>query len=645
MNRKIDKFSGRLDFAKDSAAVISKTLNELETYLNAYGEDDAADIIKNFATSNTNTSQKLGHKERIQQEQFLEAYKQRNTILDKIRKRLAKLHDDMHDEQDTTIKDRSKSKSPKVEKLKVIQEKLVQAPKSLMDLLKNPFEWLKNLLLGPLMRLLGGKLLGILGAAGGALAALVTSWFAAGKWGFKLIAKTALKLLKGTLKAALKAGGWAYKQIKKAMTKLWKNTIKPKLKEIWSDFKNKFDDMLKKGWEYFKEGAKKGWETVKNGAKSVGDTGKDLAKKGWEKITNFFGGVANNVKNTVTNTWNNTTKKVADVAKSVGSTAKGAAVATKDKVSKAVKNQWDKLKNKVKSIADKIIGYFSKKGNSKAGVILAKRMPKALGKFMSKFIPGVGMALLAYDVYAAAKKSKTAVSFAVNLIDGISGGLISMGLAAALDDFDGENLGSYVDGVLKNVGLGLSGDELDIMKSLDMKGLEAQSAEVLNNIKKITDVGMDGSKNSIEKLEKSLAGNPQKQAIVNEYKRLATMKAAGKITEGQASAMFKNFVDKTLKDTATAVKTLVDPSSGVERTTNGTPVETVKNSSINTAAHDAQLAMQARTALTTMAGATDLAYKTALTAATGVAGRVMSTVGSLNIFGGNSAPPSVIVQG
>lgn len=643
MNRKIDKFAGRLNFAKDSQAVISKTLNELETYLNAYGEDDAADIIKNFAESKT--SQQSSHKERIQQEQFLEAYNQRNTILDKIRKRLSKIHDDMVDEQDTSIKAKGKPESPKVKNLKVIKEKLAQAPKSLMDMLKNPFEWLKSVLLGPLLRLLGGKLLGILGAAGGALATLVAGWFAAGKWGFKLIAKTALKLLKGTLKAALKVGGWAFKQIKKAMSKLWKNTIKPKLKEIWSDFKNKFDDMLKKGWDYFKEGAKKGWETAKNGAKSVWNTGKDLAKKGWEKIANFFGGVANNVKNTVTNTWNNTSKKVADVAKSVGSTVKGAAVTAKNKVSKAVKNQWGKLKNKVKSIADNIIGYFSKKGNGKAGAILAKRMPKALGKFMSKFIPGVGMALLAYDVYSAAKKSKTAVSFAVNLIDGISGGLISMGLATALDDFDGENLGSYVDGVLKNVGLGLSGDELDIMKNLDMKGLEAKSADVLNNIKKITDVGMDATKNNIEKLEKSLAGNPQKQAIVNEYKRLATMKSAGKITEGQASTMFKNFVDKTLKDTAQTVKTLVDPASGVERTTNGTPVETVKNSTINTAAHDAQLAMQARTALTTMAGATDLAYKTALTAATGVAGRVMSTVGALNIFNGNTAPPSVIVQG
>lgn len=645
MNRKIDKFAGRLDFAKDSNAVISKTLNELQSYLNAYGEDDAAEIIKNFADSKT--TQKVGHKERVQQEQFLEAYKQRNTILDKIRKRLAKIHDDMHDEQDTTIKDRSKPK-PKLEKLKVIQDKLVQAPKSLMDMLKDPLEWVKSLLLGPLLRLLGGKLLGILGAVGGALATLVMGWFAAGKWGFKLIAKLSLKLLKKALKAALKAGGWAFKQIKKALNSLWNKTIKPKLKDIWKDFKNKFDDMLKKGWEYFKEGAKKGWETVKNGAKSAWDTGKDLAKKGWEKITNFFDGVTKNVKNTVTNTWDKAARvanKVTDTAKAVGSTVKGTAVAAKDKVSKAAKAQWDKLKSKVKSIADKIIGYFSKKGKGKAGSILAKRMPKALGKFMSKFIPGIGMALLAYDVYAAAKKSKSAVSFAVNLIDGVSGGLISMGLASALDDFDGENLGSYVDGVLKNVGLGLSGDELDIMKGLDMKGLEAQSSEVLNKIKKITDVGMDGSKNNIEKLEKSLAGNPQKQAIVNEYKRLATLKSAGKITSGQASTMFKNFVDKTLKDTASAVKTLVDPASGVERTTNGTSVETVKNSTINAAAHDAQLAMQARTALTTMAGATDLAYKTALTAATGVAGRVMSTVGALNIFGGNSAPPSVIVQG
>lgn len=645
MNRKIDKFAGRLDFAKDSNAVISKTLSELQSYLNAYGEDDAAEIIKNFADSKT--TQKVGHKERVQQEQFLEAYKQRNTILDKIRKRLAKIHDDMHDEQDTTIKDRSKPK-PKLEKLKVIQDKLVQAPKSLMDMLKDPLEWVKSLLLGPLLRLLGGKLLGILGAAGGALATLVMGWFAAGKWGFKLIAKLSLKLLKKALKAALKAGGWAFKQIKKALNNLWNKTIKPKLKDIWKDFKNKFDDMLKKGWEYFKEGAKKGWETAKNGAKSAWDTGKDLAKKGWEKITNFFDGVTKNVKNTVTNTWDKAARvanKVTDTAKAVGSTVKGTAVAAKDKVSKAAKAQWDKLKSKVKSIADKIIGYFSKKGKGKAGSILAKRMPKALGKFMSKFIPGIGMALLAYDVYAAAKKSKSAVSFAVNLIDGVSGGLISMGLASALDDFDGENLGSYVDGVLKNVGLGLSGDELDIMKGLDMKGLEAQSSEVLNKIKKITDVGMDGSKNNIEKLEKSLAGNPQKQAIVNEYKRLATLKSAGKITSGQASTMFKNFVDKTLKDTASAVKTLVDPASGVERTTNGTSVETVKNSTINAAAHDAQLAMQARTALTTMAGATDLAYKTALTAATGVAGRVMSTVGALNIFGGNSAPPSVIVQG
>lgn len=628
--RKLDKFKGKVDFKNDSPDKIRKTLNQLQEYLDAYNEDEAAAIIKDLKESGgagATGGGKKSQKERIQDEQFLKAYKERNTILDKIRKSIGRIQEDLVDEQKTEAKAGSKKwETPKV---KEVFQKIANTGKEALDMLKDPLKWLKDLLFGSL---LGGLAKALMGALLSPIGALVTSLiagaFAVGKWGFKLVSKLALSLLKGTLKLALKVGGWAFKMIGKAIGKAWDKWIKPKLKDLGDAFIKRVKDLGKEAWESAKNLGKKALNGAKNLGKKALSGAEAAAEKAWGKVGKFFGSAESKVKNTITSGWNSTKKGVETAynttvkyGKAAGKKVAGAA----SWMSEKAKAQWGKLRDKVKSIGEKLTNYFKKKGGkdgSKAAGKLAARLPKALGKFASKFIPGVGLALLAYDVYHAAKKSSNAVSFAVNLIDGVTVGLLSSGLGLLIDDFDGENLGEYVSNVVKGLDLGFTGAELNIMDGIDMKTLEAKGADVTRKLSDLGRMGFNGTKESFGQLEKTLAGSPSKEAVVNEYKRLVTLVKSGQISESKAATMFKDFANKTLSsEMATAAVSkggqMANPMNGVVSDAGG-PVQVVKNSVTNIAAHDASTAQQGYAALATM--------KASMLGAVTMAGKVAKNV-------------------
>lgn len=639
--RKLDKFKGKVDFKNDSPDKIRRVLNELKSYLSSYSEDEAAEIIGNLQESGGGIggSNKKSQKERIQDEQFLKAYKERTTVLDRIRKSLGKIQDDLIDEQDTKIA-RGPNKKWESPKVKEVMGKIANAGKEALDMLKNPLQWLKDLIFGALLGKLGAALMGMLATPIGALVtSLIGGAFAVGKWGFKLVTKLALSLLKVTLKAALAIGGWAFKMIGKAIGKAWDKWIKPKLEDLGNSFIKRVKELGKSAWESAKGAGKKVFDKGKELGKGALNSFEKTAAKAWEKVGKFFGSAEGKVKGTITQGWN-TTKKAAEAAYN-SSVKYGKAAATKVSqaagwMSKKATAQWGKLKDKVKSIGEKLTNYFKKssgKDANKAAGKLAMRLPKALSKFASKFLPGVGLALLAYDVYHAAKKSSGVVSFAVNLIDGVTGGLLSVGLGSVLDDFDGENLGEYVSNAVKGLDLGLSGSELNILDGINMNALEANGNGVTKKLNDLSSVGFKGSSESFSKIEKSMGNNPNKQAVVNEYKRLVTLVQSGQITEAKASSMFKEFANKTL-GSELATNSLgqgggfVD-SNGVQYDSGG-GVQVVKNSETNIVTHDVGMATQAQMAMATM--------KASMMGAVSLAGKVASNI-STNVV--NIAAPTV----
>lgn len=649
--RKLDKFKGKVDFKNDSPDRIRKTLNQLQDYLNTYNEDEAAAIIQDLKESGGAGAFGAGkgkktQKERIQDEQFLKAYKERTTVLDKIRKSIGKIQEDLVDEQDTKAKTKENKKweTPKV---KEVFQKIANVGKEALDMLKDPLGWLKDLLFGALLGNLAKALLGaLLSPIGALVSSLIAGAFAIGKWGWKLVSKLALSLLKGALKLALKVGGWAFKMIGKAIGKAWDKWIKPKLKELGDAFIKRVKELGKAAWDKAKGLGKKAWEGAKNlGKKAVSGVEK-AAEKAWGKVGKFFGSAESKVKNTITSGWNST-KKAAETAYNT-SVKYGKAAGKKigqaaSWMSEKAKAQWTKLKDKVKSIGEKLTNYFKKKGGkagSKAAGKLAARLPKALGKFASKFIPGVGLALLAYDVYHAAKKSSNAVSFAVNLIDGVTAGLLSSGLGLLIDDFDGDNLGEYVSNVVKGLNLGFTGAELNIMDGINMNSLEAKGAEVTRKLSDLSRMGFNGAKENYAQLERTLATSPNKQAVVNEYKRLVTLVKSGEISESKAATMFKDFANKTLSsEMAEAAVSkggqMVDSATGVVMQGGG-PVSVVKNSVTNIAAHDASMANQGFAAMATM--------KASMMGALSIAGKVASNVSNSVLNFNMAAPPAMPVR-
>lgn len=589
MNRKINKFTGRIDFSKDSPDKISKTLDELSTYLKSYNEDEAAKIIEDFK------GQKKSPMEKGSLERLEKSNKERNSLLQDIKKAIVKIKDDLINEQNVKAKT---SKANWNNKPKVIQKpKETKESKDLKNLKKNPLQWLKEAILGSLIGSLISKLLKPLKWI---VKGLLGGLFKAGRFGFALIA--------GALKLLLKGGGLLLKPIKDMVSKIWESKVSPKIQELKNSFKSK----------------------VKDTAGKAKSKAKDVADKGWSKITKFFDGVKVKSSNIMASANATKIKEAATKAKNFVSSgvSKAAGIA---------KEKWEKIASKVKSIGSKIVGYFKKSsGKSKVASRLASRMPKALGKFASKFVPGLGIALLAYDVYAAAKKSNSVVSFAVNLIDGVSGGLISLGLGALLEDFDGENLGAYVDNIIKGH-LDLNDeDAAEAMKAVEGLNLDSMAKGSLDILNQVSSMSMDGTSKEIETLKEKLKGNPNQESIINEYKRLTTLVSSGKISVSEAQTRFTEFTKKEIQSG------IVDPATGIVMDNGGNPLP-LQNTDTNLEAHDVVGATQAQAASLTLQASADLAVQAASKSAKGYEELLINS--QTNNVHMNPPPLQTIVQG
>lgn len=591
--KKLDKFKGTIDFKKDSPDKIQKTLTQLKEYLNSYQEDEASKIVEDFAKANSKDS-----KEQALNEKFLKAYEQRTSTLIQIRKSIKRIQEDLINEQDSKAKGSSfkwgfKSKSPLGPQKKESKEN--------EKLKKGPLEWLKDALFGSLFGGLVSRLLK-------PLKWIVGGLFAVGKFGFKIVSKLVGKILKSSLSLAMKAGGFLFKPIKDLITKTYDNKFKPKIDELKDSFNKKIDDVKGKV-DGLKSKVKDKFDDVKGKVKKTKDSAGSA-------ISKFFSSIGNSIKSKASQfpeTIKSNLAKAYKLAKTSGANIKKSVGKAISGISDKAKQQWAKLADKVKSIGTKLTTFFKKKSGKATSKIvpkLASRLPKALGKFASKFVPGLGLALLAYDVYSAAKKSNSIVSFAVNLVDEVTGGLLSMGLDALLDDFDGENLGEYVETLIKGSNLGLSNEELNIMDGLELSKLENAGSSTTNIINNIDSISMDGSNQSMSQLEKSLSSNPKKDKIVAEYKRLATLKASGKITDSEAKNKFKEFINKEIPNASVSTGTSIDPLTGIEYDASGNPA-VVKNSDTNLAAYDASGALQAQASLITMQSSAQIAAQTA----------------------------------
>lgn len=583
MARKLDKFKGKIDFKNDSKDKIQKTLKELSEYLNSYQEDEAAKIVESFQQSGTSPK---GHKERIQEEQFLKAYKARTTILGRIDKTLKRIQEDLIDEQANAGK---AGKAAWTSKPKPTTTKTKDKATEQLDRLKRgPLDWLKEHLFGTLI---GGLLKKLLSPLKWILGGL----FAAGKVGFKAVSK----IVGSIFGKALAAGGAIASHIRGQLGDFYQRSIAPKIQ----DLRRSLDDKV---WA-LKSTLQDKKDKAVRAVRHVGAKARTAADKAFLRIGAFFGGTAEKVKNKASGLWQ-AAKSAAPKAMDKASDLWRSASST---ISEATKKKWSALKSRVLSIGEKILGFFKKsngKAASKASTALASRLPKAMGKFASKFLPGIGMALLAYDVYAAAKKSNSVVSFSVNLIDGISGGLISLGLGAALTDFDGENLGSYVDNLLKGSSLGLDGSEMDLLDGIDMAKMEAASQDVLKILNTVDTLSMQGEESDVRSLEQSLEGNPQKQKILEEYRRLTTSVNAGEITRSEASQKLREFIQRSVGTIGPAgMAGAIDPDTGLPMV--GGEAQAMKSPDVNLAAVDSGSAMQAHTSMLTMAYSADLAMQ------------------------------------
>lgn len=620
MKRKLDKFKGAIDFKNDSPDKISKTLDQLKTYLQDYSEDEAAKIVEDFKGSRKSPTDKA------LSDKFIKSYNQRTSVLSQIAKTLGKIQEDLIDEQNT------QTKAGKASWISKAKERIKsKEPKQLSELKKDPLKWLKDALTGALMSAVMSRLLK-------PLKWLLAGLFGVGKFGFKLITKAITSIFKG----ALKAGSWMLKPITDLVKKTYDKTFGTKIKQIQDDFKTKtkqIQDDFKSKVDDIKGKVKSKVSETKGKITSAKD-------KAYNSISRFFSGASSKVKSSglfqaVSTVYNKTSKAVKDKGSKIVSKSKEKIAGISDKA----KTQWAKLGDKVKSIGDKLTNFFKKnsgKGTSKVAGKMAMRLPKALGKFASKFIPGVGLALLAFDVYAAARKSNSIVSFAVNLIDEVTGGLLSLGLTSIISDFDGENLGDYVETLIKGSNLGLSSDELNIMDNLDLNSLEAKGSEITNILNNISSLNMDGSKKDLAALESQLSTSPAKAKAVAEYKRLSTMVASGKISQSDASKKFQEFVGREVSSTSPASMLLEDPVTGIVSNTEGNPVP-VKNSETNIEAHNALGALQSQTAVMTLRASADIAMQASSRAAKSHADLTL-TNNTQQVL--NSRPPlQTVVQG
>ena len=570
---KLDKFKGRIDFKKDSKAKIDRTLKQLSDYLNSYNEDEASKIIDEFVPASGPSDNK----------EYVNELKMHSKLMGTISYNLKKIREDLIDEQENKLKLGKAEWKNKGKDIIKTEKPLSPEAKKMQS---NPLDWLKKNLLG---NLLGSLLPKLLKSLLSPIKWILAGLFAAGKLGAKLI----MKGVKSVIIAGLKAGGWIFKKVKGAFASLWSKYATPRLDAMTNKIKDLGASILNKG----KNVLNKGKDLVKNKIKGIGEFFKkagsrlginDLATKGMTKVKSAAGKAKNLIKPA--------------------------------KIPKALKKVWDVLKKKVMSIGTKLGSALSRSPG--AGKVLAKNLPKALGKFASKFIPGVGWALLAYAVYSAHKKSSGAVSFAVNLIDEVTGGLLGLGIQAG-SDFNGDNLGEYVSNLVQGFSFG---EDLDI--NMDAFNL---SDDPLPSKASFTD-----PKKELEAIKSSSESPAVKQASINEYNKLQELVQNGSITNIEASKRFKTFVLSTSKKG--------DSFSSNNSINTQNSVEQIKVQDVNISSMDISSATTVHTSLLTMEASMNLAAKTAAMVANSISGSAVNSMQSF-LSPSPAREQGVMVQG
>ena len=403
MAQKLDIFKGKIT-SKSSPKEISKTLTDLQAYLEKYEEKDAAKVIDELKSGNSKGS----HQDKLLSKQFIKLYSKRTETLESIAKSIKRMQEDLIDEQDTSIKKRGivgTAKSKVVGGLQATK----RAVSTVADKAKSGFDMIGDLMskFMNLKNLLPMILGGITSLIGGALAGIASKVF--GK---------ILKVIGWIGKVPLKIAKWLIKKVGKVGLAMGKMALKA-FKFI--------------GGMIFKVGAKIA----------------KFALKGLGKLGNMLGDAWRKIKDKVKSTVKPKSKAAEPKAKAKAEakTGKAASNNTKTQVQKAAKTKgnekgWlEKGKEAIESVKKKIIPSLEKTGSKG----IAKAVGKALGKVASKAFPIIGWGLLAYDAYSAAKKSDSLTSFGVNLLDEASGGLISM----ALGNTGGKSAGQYIESLIE----------------------------------------------------------------------------------------------------------------------------------------------------------------------------------------------------
>ena len=409
MAQKLDTFKGKIT-SKSTPKEITKTLSSLQSYLEKYEEKEASAVIEQLKFNKSGT-----HQDKVLSKQFIKLYSKRTEMLESIAKSVSKMQRDMIDEQDTSIKKIGiRKKVGKVAKgAKSIANKIVEATKSAGNFISDLFSKLTDLK-SLIPWIIGG----------------ITSTLTG------LASKIALKILGGAksilfwmikipLKIAKWIGGKIIKVLGKAFAKLG----------MWM------------GGLMRKAGAKvASWVS-----KMVGKMGSAMGKV-WSNLKNIkVGKTVAKAVTTVKNAGSKVAGKVAGVAKAVTA-----------KIPKPVVSGIGKIKDSIKMISEKVPKVLSKiklPGAGKAAGLIGKTAVSMLGKIAS----GVGIAFLAYNAYTAYKKSNSAISFGINLLDEVSGGLID----ALFGDKGGKSVGEYLESFIN--------DKMEPPSSPEVKNAQASA--------------------------------------------------------------------------------------------------------------------------------------------------------------------------
>lgn len=488
---KIDEFKGRIDFHKDAPDKIQQTLKRLRQYLEKYEEYDAAEIVANFDPKNLNKPKSAVA------ERMVHAYEKRTEVLEKLHSTFAKISEDMIDEQKTEAKvGKSKWKDPdaKINKASLIFDKLRNATYSItnevLGFMSDPVQWVQNLILERIV----GRLIGVI-------------------WrGSKFLVRG---LIVSTLGLLLKSGGMLFGQLYNGLKLVLTKGVKSAVAAGITSIKNASKISISKVTKFVKASSVGRLLDIMSG---YAGTAMDMAVKGY-----------NAAKTLVKKSYNKTIKYLGKGVEALGS--------------KLSTLKFGKIIDKVKGVATKIVKYFAKKPG--VGMKIAGALSKSLTKVAGKFVPIIGWAFLAYDVYRAVKDSNGGVvSFAINLLDNLGGGLISVFAEDAALKAGFSNVGDYLADMIKKGGQEYADAESDkLLDEIDLDSLEGTA----KTLKILDSMAFSGTDRDRIKLQKALEGSPHQTAIVNKYSELTRQVLSRQTTQQKASEIFRQFITKTLK--------------------------------------------------------------------------------------------------